>query len=62
MVKATEHTFLHITGKQNLYATTLVGDIVSNGFYYEATATKYNITSGLVAGMVATALQKNGTR
>jgi hypothetical protein len=56
LVKIVERTPLNITGENSLYATTLVGDIVSNGLYYAGTATKNNVTSGLLAGIGAIVL------
>ncbi len=41
LVKTIKHTPLNITGKENIYATTLIGDIISNGLYYATTATKH---------------------
>lgn len=58
LLKMTEDTSINITGKNTLYTTTLVGDIVSNGLYYATTATKSDITSGLLAGVGAVALPK----
>lgn len=58
LLKLTDHTSLNITGEKNLYAATLVGDIVSNGLYYATTATNHNLTSGLLAGVGAIALPK----
>lgn len=58
VLKMTEDTSINITGKNTLYTTTLVGDIVSNGLYYATTATKSDITSGLLAGVGAVALPK----
>lgn len=59
LMKITEHTPINITGKDNIYAATLVGDIVSNGIYYATTATKSDMTSGLLAGIGAVALPKS---
>lgn len=58
LLKVTENTSINITGEKNLYAATLVGDIVSNGLYYATTATNHNIASGLLAGIGAIALPK----
>lgn len=58
LVKVMDHTPLNITGKQNIYATTLAGDILSNGLYYATTATKHNLASGLIMGIAAIALPK----
>ena len=51
-----------ITDKDELYAATLAGDVISNGFYYAATATSgFNIVSGVAAGLGAVILpQKMG--
>lgn len=54
--KAIARTPLNITGKDSLYATTLVGDLVSNGLYYATTATKHNLASGLLMGVGAITL------
>jgi len=56
LLKMTDHTPLNITGENSLYAATLAGDIISNGFYYATTATNHNFTSGLLAGVGAIAL------
>ncbi|WP_379963088.1 hypothetical protein [Epilithonimonas sp. UC225_85] len=56
LIKLTDNTPINIEGENELYAATLVGDIVSNGFYYAATATNHNIVSGLMAGVGAIAL------
>ena len=58
LLKMTDNTPINITGEKNLYAATLVGDIVSNGMYYATTATKSNLTSGLLAGVGAIVLPK----
>ncbi|CAD7798343.1 hypothetical protein CHRY9390_00322 [Chryseobacterium aquaeductus] len=58
LLKMTDNTPINITGENNLYAATLVGDIVSNGMYYATTATKSNLTSGLLAGVGAIVLPK----
>ena len=56
LIKLTDHTPINITGEDELYVATLVGDIVSNGFYYATTATNHNIASGLLAGVGAISL------
>jgi len=58
LLKLTSNTPINITGKDNLYAATLVGDIVSNGIYYATTATKNDLSSGLMAGISAIMLPK----
>ena len=58
LVKAMKHTPINITGKDNIYATTLIGDILSNGLYYATTATRHNLASGIIAGTAAIALPK----
>lgn len=61
LLKITDHTSLEIKGENNLYATTLAGDIISNGLYYATTATDKDLASGLIAGIGAVALpQKMG--
>lgn len=58
--KALETVDLKITNKDQLYAATLAGDVVSNGLYYAATATSgFNLVSGLAAGVGAVVLPKN---
>lgn len=56
LLKATENTAINFTGKNELYAATLVGDILSNGIYYATTATNHNVLSGLAAGLGAIGL------
>ncbi|MEN4762715.1 hypothetical protein ABEG63_20490 [Chryseobacterium sp. C39-AII1] len=53
---------MKITDKDQLYAATLAGDVVSNGIYYATTATSgFNIASGVAAGLGAVFLpQKMG--
>lgn len=58
LLKMTDNTPINITGIDNIYATTLVGDIVSNGLYYATTATNHDIASGILAGVSAIALPK----
>ena len=58
LLKMTESTDMQITDKDNLYAFTLGGDIISNGLYYSVTATNHNIVSGLAAGVGAVFLPK----
>ena len=58
LLKITDNTPINITGEKTLYATTLVGDIVSNGMYYATTATKNDLASGLLAGAGAILLPK----
>lgn len=58
LVKTIKHTPINITGKENIYATTLIGDIISNGLYYANTATKHNLASGIIAGTAAITLPK----
>lgn len=58
LVKVMDKTSINITGENSLYTTTLVGDIVSNGVYYATTATKNDLTSGLLAGVGAIMLPK----
>lgn len=58
LLKLTDNTPINITGEKSLYAATLVGDIVSNGMYYATTATKNDLTSGLLAGAGAILLPK----
>lgn len=48
---------MKITDKDQLYAATLAGDIISNGIYYAATATSgFNLVSGVAAGVGAVML------
>jgi len=56
--KMTDDTAISITGKDNMYVATLVSDIVSNGLYYATTATKHDLTSGILAGVSAISLPK----
>ena len=58
LLKITDNTPINITGENNLYAATLVGDVISNGIYYATTATKNDLTSGLLVGVGAIALPK----
>lgn len=58
LIKLTDNSPINITGENALYATTLVGDIVSNGMYYASTATKNDLASGLLAGAGAILLPK----
>lgn len=58
LLKMTKSTDIAITDKNNLYAFTLGGDIISNGLYYSATATNHNIAAGLAAGVGAVFLPK----
>ncbi|KUJ52192.1 hypothetical protein [Chryseobacterium sp. JAH] len=58
LLKLTEHTTVNIKGENTLYAATLLGDVVSNGLYYATTATKNDLSSGLLAGIGAIALPK----
>ncbi|RZJ47463.1 MAG: hypothetical protein EOO44_22275 [Flavobacterium sp.] len=58
LLKLTDNTSINITGENSLYAATLVGDVLSNGLYYATTATKHDLTSGLLAGVGAIALPK----
>ncbi len=56
VLKLTDNTPFTITEKNSLYATTLIGDIISNGMYYATTATKNDLASGLLAGAGAIVL------
>lgn len=58
LLKISDYASINIEGETNLYATTLVGDIVSNGLYYATTATEKDLASGLMAGIGAVALPK----
>ncbi|WP_326983857.1 hypothetical protein VUJ46_04755 [Chryseobacterium sp. MYb264] len=60
--KALDKVDMKITDKDQLYAATLAGDIVSNGIYYATTATSsFNMASGVAAGLGAVLLpQKMG--
>jgi len=58
--KGLEKVDLKITDKDQLYAATLAGDVISNGVYYATTSTSnFNIVSGLAAGIGAVVLPKN---
>ena len=58
--KSLETVDMKITDKDQLYAATLAGDVISNGIYYAATATSgFNIVSGVAAGVGAVILPKN---
>lgn len=55
--KSLETVDMKITDKDQLYAATLAGDIISNGIYYAATATSgFNLVSGAAAGVGAVML------
>lgn len=58
LLKFTNNTPINFTAEKSLYAATLVSDIVSNGVYYATTATKNDLTSGLLAGAGAILLPK----
>ncbi|MGC5743822.1 hypothetical protein [Chryseobacterium sp. NFX27] len=60
--KALGKADMKITDKDQLYAATLAGDVISNGLYYATTATTgFNIVSGVAAGLGAVMLpQKMG--
>lgn len=58
LLKITDNTPINISEGKTLYATILVGDIVSNGMYYATTATKNDLASGLLAGAGAILLPK----
>ena len=55
--KSLETVDMKITDKDQLYAATLAGDVISNGIYYAATATSgFNLVSGVAAGVGAVML------
>lgn len=55
--KSLETVDMKITDKDQLYAATLGGDVISNGIYYAATATSgFNLVSGVAAGVGAVML------
>lgn len=55
--KSLETVDMKITDKDQLYAATLAGDVISNGIYYAATATSgFNLVSGVAAGVGAVIL------
>ncbi|KFC18935.1 hypothetical protein [Epilithonimonas lactis] len=55
--KSLETVDMKITDKDQLYAATLAGDVISNGIYYAATATSsFNLVSGVAAGVGAVLL------
>lgn len=55
--KALGKVDMKIADKDQLYAATLAGDVISNGVYYAATATSgFNLVSGLTAGLGAVLL------
>lgn len=55
--KSLETVDMKITEKDQLYAATLAGDVISNGIYYATTATSgFNLVSGVAAGVGAVML------
>lgn len=55
--KVLDKADMKITNHDQLYAATLVGDVIGNGMYYATTATSgFNIASGLAMGLGALAL------